>query len=612
MGAILFSISNDVLTPQHGALECVKHRGDHCDGKNFSAGDFQVSLGCRHYLFTDLTEHGRQPISYEDGDCWAIMDGEIYNHQEIRRMLVSEGYSFKSESDVEVALAAYSRWGAKCLKYFQGMFSLCIYHQVKQRFFLARDPFGIKPLYFVNRFRNFTAVSEIKQLLSFPWFQPEIQPPMIYHYLVTGTVRHDSLTMWKDVFELPPGHYVEQQMHGWAPGCPLQAHCWYKFDFSVDDTLPLEDTAEEFRSRLEYSVQSQIRHQYPLGIRVTGDLNTAAVSGIAASLKNNERLKLFSLYGEGDFADNFKTVSQVARFIQAEPCGTEFKSRDFLFELDRMIYANDFPLDFNRSLLNWMIYSHGICNRRIILDGEGASQFLFSSIDYYWALLNRKMFNESAAAFISDLRRFKWVSNHPWLQIFGKLRRMTFGRGATLAQNLIVKDRLCNVDWPEPNFGYPEMETDSLLKIAIMEIMRHRETLHFLDRCAFYGQCEIRHPFMDQKLTALALRLPLPFRLANGLTKQILRVSCANFIPRGMTDKSDLTDDEFVTEAKWQKRIFHTLLLQNIDDILREYYIDKDQMAQAVHKYTTTQMPFPLVLWRLIVINRWKKVFNLN
>jgi len=613
MGAIYFSVSDETITPDHGALECVRHRGaDHCAVKNFTADDFRVTLAARHYLFTDLTDNGRQPLSYEDGECWAILDGEIFNHQDIRRQLVSEGYSFKSESDVEVALAAYSRWGAKCLKYLNGMFSLCIYHQVKQRFFMARDPFGLKPFYFINRYRNFTAFSEIKQLMAFPWFRPEVNPPMVYHYLTTGTTRHDSLTMWKDIFELPPGHYVEQNIRGWAPGCPLQAHCWYKFDFNIDETLPLEDTAEDFRARLNASVQSQIRHQYPLGIRVSGDLNTAAIAGIAAVNKPDERIKLFSLYGEGNFPDNFKMVSQIARFIQAEAHSTEFRSRDFLFELDRMIYANDFPLDFNRSLLNWMIYSHGDCSRRIILDGEGASQFLFSSIDYYWALLNRKMFNESAAAFISDLRRFKWVSNHPWLQIFSKLRKMTFGRGATLAQNLVIRNNLVSGDWLEPNFGYPDLMGDSLLKIALQEIMRHRESLHFLDRCAFHGGCEIRHPYLDQRLTALALRLPLQFRLANGLTKQILRVSCANIIPRGMADKSDLTDDEFITEAKWQKRIFHTLLLQNIDDILREYYIDKEQMAQAVHKYTTSQIPFPPVIWRLIVVNRWKKIFNIN
>ena len=613
MGAILFSIGDEAVTPHHGLLECVRHRGaDHAGMMNFTHDDFQVSLGCRHYRFTDLTDSGRQPISYEDGESWIVFDGEIFNYLEIRRLLQSEGYSFKSESDAEVVIAAYSRWGVKCLKHFHGMFSFCIYNPVKRRFFLARDRLGLKPLYFINRYRNFTVVSEIKQLTSLSWFKAEVCTPVLYNYLATGTLRQDSLTLWKDVFELPPGHYIEQHLHGWAPGCPMQAHCWFRLDFNVDETLPPEETIQEYREKLEASVKSQLQHHYPVGIRVSGDLNTAAIAGLVAAVKPEERLKTFSLYGEGGYPDNMKMVSAVSRFIQAEAHAVDFKSRDFLMELDRMIYANDLPVEFNRGIFNWLLYAHGDCQRRIILDGEGASQFLFGTIDYYWALLNRKMFNESAAAFISDLRTFKWVSNNPWLKILGKLRKMTFGRGSTLAQSLVIRNRLTDSSWPEPDFGYPEYQGDALRRVAIQDIMCHRETLHFLDRCAFHGHCEIRHPFLDYKLVELSLRLPLALRLSKGMTKIILRKSCADAIPKMLLDKSDLTEDEFVTEARWQKRIFHTMLLQNIDDILRENYIDKNEMATAVHKFTTGHSAFPPVIWRLIAVNRWKKIFNVN
>lgn len=612
MGGLLFDISDEHITQEHDALESVKHRGRaHCGVKHFSCDDLNVTLGIRHNLISDLTDAGRQPISYENGESWIILDGEIVNHFELRRVLVSEGYSFKSESDAEVAIAAYSRWGTKCLRYLKGMFSFCIYHQEKRKFFIARDRVGGKPMYFINRYRCFRVASEVKQFLNIPDFRPQFNSEMLYYYLSTGMTRRKTKTLWQDIYELPPGHYVEQSLHGWSPGCPLMAQCWYKLNFNIVPELDFAETAADYRDRLTESLKNQLNHNYPDGFRLSGDVNTAVTACLANELSGGERLKTFSLSSEGNYPDNIRAATGVAKAIRAENHIIEFKSMDFLMDYDMMIYTNDFPFEFERNICNWMLYAKGHCENRVIIDGEGASQFLFGNLDFYWAYLNRRMFNESATTFFSDLRRFKWTSQKPWLKVINKLRKNAFGRNPVLAETVVKKEFLVGEKEMLNDF-MPEGGRDKLLAVALQDILMMRESLHFLDRCAAHGKCELRHPFLDHRVIELSLRMPFHFKIKDGLTKHILREAFAKLLPSNIYSKSDIIDSEFVTGAKWQRMLFQTLLLENIDDILREPYVNRDELAREMRKFTTTKAAFSPVIWRLIAINRWKKVFNIQ
>ncbi len=614
MAGLLFDISTEIITPEHDALESVKYRGgNHCGIKHFTSESdgLNINLASRHNLVTDLTDAGKQPVSYEDGECWIILDGEIFNYREIRRILASEGYAFKSESDVEVIAAAYSRWGVRCLKYFKGMFAFCIFNQKKQRFFIARDRLGVKPLYFINRYKCFRVGSEIKQFLSAPGFVPEANAEMVHYYLSTGLTRRNSKTLWKEVYELPPGHYIEQKLKNWSPGAPLRAQCWYQLDFNIVSEMKFEDTAVDYRERLTNSMRDQLSHNYPDGFRLSGDINTAVTTCLGNELCRGERLKTYSLISESNYPDNLRTVMNVSKALSTENHTEEFKSTDFLPDYDAMIYANDFPLEFERNLFNWMLYAKGNCKGRIVIDGEGASQFLFSNIDFYWAYLNRRMFNESAAIFISDLRRFKWTNQKPWLKVINKLRKMTFGRNSGLTETVIKKGVLTN----NPDYTAELMPNgcdDKLLPTAFKDVLMLRETLHFLDRCAYQGQCELRHPFLDHKVVELSLRMPYHFKIRDGLTKYILREAFADLLPRNVYSKPDIIDSEFVGGAKWQRLLFHTLVLENIDDLLREPYIERDELATAMRKFTINKAAFSPVMWRLIGINRWKKVFKIQ
>ncbi len=614
MGGILFDISHEAITPQHPALEVIRHRGPGlCGVQTFAETYFNVNIGARHYPITDLTETGHQPISYEDGDCWIALDGEIFNYRDIRRQLASEGYAFKSSSDAEVVLAAYSRWGAKCLKFLRGMYAFCVYHKVQRTFFLARDPVGIKPLYFINRSNCFRVGSEVKQFFSAPEFFPRINNRMLFGYLTTGLCRHHSQTLWQDVYELMPGYYIECSLNCWGPGQALQSSCWHKHNFEVDEKMDFQETATEYRRLLTETIGEQLRHDYPSGYRLTGDICTAVGSIVGGNMSRDSIIKTYSVGSEYNYPDNLHLVRLLRKNLATEEHLTEFHNKDFFLEFDKMVYAGDFPVEFNRSLFNWMLYvmGGGSCRGRIILDGEGAAQFLFSDLDFYWAYLNRTMYNSSAAGFISDLRHLRASGRNPWLKMFDKLRNMALGRSPGDSTQIINKAVLAG-DLADDTDSRVINSDSSLLDYARVDIMHLTENLLFLDRCASLGGCELRHPYLDPRLIEFSLKMPLRFKLANGLTKVILRESFRDVLPTALATATEFSDDDFISGAKWQKRLFHTMLLTNIDDIMREPYVVQSELVKTMHRFSLRQRPFSPVIWRLIAVNRWKKVFNLS
>ena len=612
MGGILFDISQETIDSQHSALETIRHRGPLCGVKNFPENGFNVNLGARHFPFTDLTETGHQPISYEDGDCWGVLDGEIYNYREIRRQLSSEGYAFKSTSDTEVALAAYCRWGNKCLQYFRGAFAIVVYHRTLRRFFLARDQVGAKPLYFINQNNCFRVGSEVKQFFSAPGFQARPDRRMLYGYLLSGWCRNESMTIWNGVYELSPGHYIEESLDDWSSGQGLQSRCWFGYNFEVDHRLDFTSAAADYRRLFGEIIQEQTRHDYPAGYRLAGDLGSAVAAIVGGLNSDNQPVKTFSLTSEYNYPDNLHQIRQLRKNFRAEEHLYEFHNRDFLMEFDKMIYANDFPLEFGRGIFSWMLYvTNAACRDRIIIDGEGATQFLCSDLDFYRAYVNRKMYNSSTAGCIAELSHWHLRHLNPWLRLLNKLRNTAFGCHSDDTMAAINKTALLDSPAAEPIFPVIGPES-GLTELSLADFRHLTETLLFLDRCAAHGGCELRHPYLDPRLIEFSLKMPFHFKLDKGIPQVILRESFADLLPASLLNAVELADDDPAAGSRWRKRLMHTMLLSNIDDILREPYVNQNELVKIMHRFSLRQRPFSTLIWRLIALNRWKKVFNLS
>ena len=186
------------------ATEVLAHRGPDAGGVYV---DNYVSLGHRRLSIIDLSEHGQQPMSNEDGTVWVTYNGEIYNFRELREALAAKGHCFRSRTDTEVIVHAYEEYGADCVQRFNGMFAFSLWDKNKRELLLVRDRLGVKPLYYYFRDEKLIFASEIKAILQVPEVEREVNPQALYGYVGYEFVPAPE-TIFRHIHKLPPGHYL--------------------------------------------------------------------------------------------------------------------------------------------------------------------------------------------------------------------------------------------------------------------------------------------------------------------------------------------------------------------------------------------------------------------
>jgi asparagine synthase (glutamine-hydrolysing) len=264
------------------------HRGPDEDGFYV---DKNVGLGMRRLSIIDLSS-GHQPITSEDENLLIFFNGEIYNYLELKKTLVEKNYKFKTDSDTEVILHMYEEYGEKMLTQLRGMFTFCIYDIEKKEVFVARDFFGIKPLYYLVQNEKIVAFSsEAKSFLSFPGFVPEVNDSAVYNYL---SFQYNPLveSFFKDVYKLPPAHYMRINL---ASG-EADIKKYWSFDFSQDRELDEKKTKID----LLYTIKDSVRHHMiadvPVGAFLSGGIDSSIITTLMQDIRGEKKIKTFSHY----------------------------------------------------------------------------------------------------------------------------------------------------------------------------------------------------------------------------------------------------------------------------------------------------------------------------
>ncbi|MDH3605111.1 MAG: asparagine synthase (glutamine-hydrolyzing), partial [Candidatus Tectomicrobia bacterium] len=272
--------------------QTLAHRGPDQYGVYTDAG---VSLGHRRLSIIDLSEHGRQPMSNEDGTVWVTYNGEIYNFPELRRTLEAKGHTFRSRTDTEVIVHAYEEYGPTCVQRFNGMFAFAIWDQNRRELFLARDRLGIKPLYYYRDQTRLIFASEMKSILQAPDVEREINPQAIYHYMGYEFVPAPE-TMFRHIHKLPPGHYLRLK------DGRITVQSYWDLTF-CDGGRTASDYAEEMRHLLTESVRKRLMSDVPLGVFLSGGLDSSTLVALMSHC-GVEPIKTFALgYEDASFSE---------------------------------------------------------------------------------------------------------------------------------------------------------------------------------------------------------------------------------------------------------------------------------------------------------------------
>jgi asparagine synthase (glutamine-hydrolysing) len=372
------------------------------EAKNSAA---QVVLGHRRLAILDLTSSGHQPMCDPTARYWIVHNGEIYNFQEIRQRLRARDSQFVSDTDTEVVLYAYQAWGKECLDQFNGMWAFAILDRPQNELFLARDRFGVKPLYYVFNGRYFAFASEIKALAASGIFERRAEEAQLLHFLATGLTDHAEQTLFAGIRRLPAGHWLRLNLRRWE----LDIKPYYELPARLAPLVAPcaeeeEETARMLLALLADSVALRLTSDVPVGTCLSGGLDSSSLACLMHRLNSRaprcpDYQRTFSaVYGSHQY-DESHYIEQVVRSIRSNHFYTTVTRADFSRDLLRFVWHQEEPFDKLGVYAQWQVYKlvreSGV---KVTLDGQGGDE-LFAGYevyfsDYYQSLLSQRRYGD--------------------------------------------------------------------------------------------------------------------------------------------------------------------------------------------------------------------------
>ena len=476
------------------------HRGPDAEG-TYRSPCGTALLGHNRLSIIDLTPNGHQPMPSADGRFWIVFNGEIYNYLELRAQLGD--YHYHSNTDTEVVLAAFQKWGAACLDRFIGMFAFAIWDEKERRLFAARDRFGVKPLnYHYDSDGTLMWASEIKALHA---AGVAAEPDAIAwsSYFTYGLSDHSERTFWEGIKALPAGHFLT-----WEDG-RMQISKWYDlaersgFEF---DQRPSEIVEEEYSALLTESVRLRFRSDVPVGINLSGGLDSSTLLGLVQTVQGPDSdIKAFTYITGDPRYDELPWVRQMLTQTKHPSVVCLLDEASVPLLADSVQAHQGEPFGGLPTLAYARLFELARANGVIVLlDGQGMDE-QWAGYDYY-----HNADRKTATHLVQG------TTDRP-----------------VRPECLTPEFRALAERW-EP----PQRFSDHLRNTQYRDIVYTKITkaLRFNDRVSMRSSTELREPFLDHRLFELALRQPPERKILNGTSKAMLRTIARRFLPDGVVE----------------------------------------------------------------------------
>ena len=592
---------------------------------SFSESEPVVAFGHRRLSIIDLSAAGHQPMCSEDQRYWIIYNGEIYNFIELREELKNRGHDFCSLSDTEVIIQSYKEWGESCLNRLNGMFAFVIFDRELDTLFLARDRFGIKPLYWWISNEGIIAIaSEIKQFTVLPGWTSRLNAQRAYDYLNWGLSDHTSETLFSDVKQLQGGEYATISLKK----LPNKIHSrnWYKLNQQYQDTTRYS-AVKTFKELLTDSVRLRLRSDVQVGSCLSGGLDSSTIVCIINNLLKNEGLEslqtTFSARAYDKQFDEGEYIDTVVRKTNAHDHHVYPELSDLFSSLDTIVWHQDEPFNTSSIFAQWMVFKLASANGiKVMLDGQGADELL-AGYDVYAAarlagLLKRLEISTLYREIRQTSRNKGWqlelltkrLFNHLLPEIIRQPLRKKSGKASTFPIWLNLK-RL-NVDATDPFIqGGHNGATVNGLSIAQLGRTHLPMLLHWEDRDSMAHSVESRVPFLDYRLVNFLINLPEENKISDGISKKILRESMNGLLPENIRMRMDKIG--FITpEERWVRKDAPDIFRHQISRAIESSKgLITPLAADKLENIIAGREPYDNAIWRIISFGRWMELFKL-
>ena len=526
--------------------DVISHRGPDDAGIFVDA---QAGLGHRRLSIVDISA-GHQPLSNEDGSIWIVFNGEIYNHSEIRPELEAAGHRYKTRTDTETIVHAYEAWGDACVDRLRGMFAFALWDARRRRLLLARDRMGVKPLYWAHVSGRLLFGSEIKSILESGLLERRANEAALPELLGTRYLSGEE-TLFKGIYRLLPGHTL-----AFEAGRVTTRKYWDVPTGGIDEEtarLSDRDAVERFRELLTESVRLRLMADVPLGMFLSGGLDSSAIAALMAGM-NDRPIQTFSVAFRDRAFSELDYAREVSNAIKAEAHEIVIDDRDFFGALPRLIWHEDEPIAHPSSVPLYFVSELASRHVKVVLTGEGSDELLAGYGKYPRALANWRA--GAAYGVVPEAVR-SWVTASVVPRLPGRLARyakrsflavdatpesMFFDNFAGIGlrrQRELLTPAFASAATPASAYGSsrayfdaPNGTSTTLDRLLYTDLKTYLvELLMKQDQMSMAASIESRVPFLDHKLVEFASSLPPRLKLRGFKTKWILREAVRGILP---------------------------------------------------------------------------------
>ncbi len=599
-------------------LQTLVHRGP--DDAGLLVTD-RVCLGHRRLSILDLGPLGHQPMADHDGRCWIVFNGEIYNFRELRRELEGHGRRFLSSSDTEVLLQAYLEWGLECVHRLNGMFAFAIWDVARERLCLARDPVGIKPLAYHDDGVRLRFGSEIKAILADPGVSRQPDWEGLDAFLTFGYVPA-PLTGFAGVKQLPPGCRLI------AEGGAVRVEPYFQMPYpDGPPSVSPEEGVESLRHALQASVRRQMVSDVPLGVLVSGGIDSAAVAW-AMQQTGSGAIDGFHISFEEQSFDESPFAREVAR-----ACGIRLHERTLTARgtelLARAVWHAEEPLADNSMLPFFLLAGFARERVTVALSGDGADELLAGYMTYKASRLapayrrlpawlrqrviapavealpagTRKYgFAMLARRFVSGAEEGPWRDHCTWRQIVSARRKAA-----------LYADPLREAGGWDALGRYAGSAADAPAWLRPLERQLHADfrfhlpsdMLAKVDRMSMAHALEVRVPLLDLEVIQACLRLPPELKLRGRRTKYALKRMLSDVLPRRVVHRSKR--GFVIPIERWLRGEWLPLLREHLcpEVLQRIPRLRADEVARMIDRHAAGAADHGYELFALLVLAVW-------
>jgi asparagine synthase (glutamine-hydrolysing) len=550
-------------------VRSIAHRGPDDDGFYI---DKDVALGMRRLAIIDL-EKGKQPIQSADERFTLVFNGEIYNYLKLKRELEKRGQKFKTQSDTEVVLRLFEMEGTESFKRLRGMFAFAIFDREERKVYLARDPFGIKPLYYwsesprgesplrgLSQGRVKAFSSEIKSFLKIPGFNRIVNDAAVYNYL---SYQYNPLeeTFFKSVYKLPPGHFITIDLKSGV----FAKKRYFQFKFKPNDVLREGEGKQMIRDVMEDSVAHHMIADVPVGSFLSGGIDSSIIATLMQKIRGEKKIKTFTV--------GFTSLSEGREAREtAEPLGTDHTEitvtpEEYFEALPKAIWHFDEPVADPSALGLYFLAREARKYVKVVLSGEGSDE-LFGGYNIYLAPIAAKRLSWLPKPLLDFLAQLPLRGRNYATRALLKLEDWYIGNASIFKKDEV--DKLWKNE-AQKKFSLEEIYNDAknLSDSAKMQYVDINtwlvgDILAKADKMTMAHSLELRVPFLDVEVARVASMLPDRFKWKNGVTKYLLREAFRSVLPESARTRKKLgfptpVREWFTAERKW----IYELILAN-------------------------------------------------